>query len=270
MHSFPVAHESGVQKAQEKKGCKCGRATQNPSVLTCRGQRCPCYSNRKACLDSLQGLPELLHGQWRKEAGGLRGAREGTRADKTYSRHQFTSHRSAERPPVAALAGCLNVLPRRLAHLWPPSCLQGHTKTKDSMNIGHEVWLSTRWFSFNITLYSKPGCFQCDGTVPMGWCQRVSDKAATVILFEFTLSIKRVIAEARAFKSFVLFVLVFLHTFRRSSDVEYCKSRVSFGKRFFFLYIQVQVICKAWSLARYIWPHCCGSRYVHMWKIFSL
>lgn len=59
---------------------------------------------------------------------------------------------------------------------------------------------------------------------------RVSDKAATVILFEFTLSIKRVIAEARAFKSFVLFVLVFLHTFRRSSDVEYCKSRVSLGK----------------------------------------
>lgn len=41
------------RKAQEKKGCKCGRATQNPSVLTCRGQRCPCYSNRKACLDCI-------------------------------------------------------------------------------------------------------------------------------------------------------------------------------------------------------------------------
>ncbi|KAK7123590.1 hypothetical protein R3I93_021880 [Phoxinus phoxinus] len=41
------------KKAQEKKGCKCGRATQNPSVLTCRGQRCPCYSNRKACLDCI-------------------------------------------------------------------------------------------------------------------------------------------------------------------------------------------------------------------------
>ncbi|XP_048866320.1 E3 ubiquitin-protein ligase MSL2-like isoform X2 [Brienomyrus brachyistius] len=39
------------KKPQEKRGCKCGRATQNPSVLTCRGQRCPCYSNRKACLD---------------------------------------------------------------------------------------------------------------------------------------------------------------------------------------------------------------------------
>ncbi|XP_037550458.1 E3 ubiquitin-protein ligase MSL2 [Nematolebias whitei] len=41
------------KKPAEKKGCKCGRATQNPSVLTCRGQRCPCYSNRKACLDCI-------------------------------------------------------------------------------------------------------------------------------------------------------------------------------------------------------------------------
>lgn len=41
------------RKAKEKKGCKCGRATQNPSVLTCRGQRCPCYSTRKACLDCI-------------------------------------------------------------------------------------------------------------------------------------------------------------------------------------------------------------------------
>ncbi|CAL8273459.1 unnamed protein product [Merluccius merluccius] len=41
------------KKPMEKKGCKCGRATQNPSVLTCRGQRCPCYSNRKACLDCI-------------------------------------------------------------------------------------------------------------------------------------------------------------------------------------------------------------------------
>lgn len=41
------------KKQPEKKGCKCGRATQNPSVLTCRGQRCPCYSNRKACLDCI-------------------------------------------------------------------------------------------------------------------------------------------------------------------------------------------------------------------------
>lgn len=49
--SAPVrAH---YKKPVEKKGCKCGRATQNPSVLTCRGQRCPCYSNRKACLDCI-------------------------------------------------------------------------------------------------------------------------------------------------------------------------------------------------------------------------
>lgn len=47
---------------------------------------------------------------------------------------------------------------------------------------------------------------------------RVSDKAATVILFQFTLSIKLVIAEACAFKSFVLFFLVFLHTFRKSGE----------------------------------------------------
>lgn len=63
---------------------------------------------------------------------------------------------------------------------------------------------------------------------------RVSDKAATVILFQFTLSIKLVIAEARAFKSFVLFVLVFLHTFRRNVEVEYWKLRVSFGKGLIF------------------------------------
>uniref|UniRef100_A0A8C1BDA9 MSL complex subunit 2a n=1 Tax=Cyprinus carpio carpio TaxID=630221 RepID=A0A8C1BDA9_CYPCA len=46
-------HKVVYKKTQEKKGCKCGRATQNPSVLTCRGQRCPCYSNRKACLDCI-------------------------------------------------------------------------------------------------------------------------------------------------------------------------------------------------------------------------
>ncbi|KAL2097540.1 hypothetical protein ACEWY4_006747 [Coilia grayii] len=41
------------KKTKERKGCKCGRATQNPSVLTCRGQRCPCYSSRRACLDCI-------------------------------------------------------------------------------------------------------------------------------------------------------------------------------------------------------------------------
>lgn len=51
-HSHPLTHSASpskplYKKPVEKKGCKCGRATQNPSVLTCRGQRCPCYSNRK-------------------------------------------------------------------------------------------------------------------------------------------------------------------------------------------------------------------------------
>lgn len=51
-HAHPLTHPPSpskplYKKPVEKKGCKCGRATQNPSVLTCRGQRCPCYSNRK-------------------------------------------------------------------------------------------------------------------------------------------------------------------------------------------------------------------------------
>ncbi|KAM4624765.1 E3 ubiquitin-protein ligase MSL2-like [Polymixia lowei] len=49
----PTPAKPPYRKPVEKKGCKCGRATQNPSVLTCRGQRCPCYSNRKACLDCI-------------------------------------------------------------------------------------------------------------------------------------------------------------------------------------------------------------------------
>uniref|UniRef100_A0A674BLK9 E3 ubiquitin-protein ligase MSL2 n=1 Tax=Salmo trutta TaxID=8032 RepID=A0A674BLK9_SALTR len=57
-HAHPLSHPPSpskplYKKPVEKKGCKCGRATQNPSVLTCRGQRCPCYSNRKACLDCI-------------------------------------------------------------------------------------------------------------------------------------------------------------------------------------------------------------------------
>ncbi|XP_058482984.1 E3 ubiquitin-protein ligase MSL2-like [Solea solea] len=57
-HAHPLTHPPSpskplYKKPVEKKGCKCGRATQNPSVLTCRGQRCPCYSNRKACLDCI-------------------------------------------------------------------------------------------------------------------------------------------------------------------------------------------------------------------------
>ncbi|XP_037135687.1 E3 ubiquitin-protein ligase MSL2b [Syngnathus acus] len=57
-HAHPLSHPASpskplYKKPVEKKGCKCGRATQNPSVLTCRGQRCPCYSNRKACQDCI-------------------------------------------------------------------------------------------------------------------------------------------------------------------------------------------------------------------------
>uniref|UniRef100_A0A7N8YMV5 E3 ubiquitin-protein ligase MSL2 n=1 Tax=Mastacembelus armatus TaxID=205130 RepID=A0A7N8YMV5_9TELE len=57
-HVHPLTHAPSpskplYKKPVRKKGCKCGRSTQNPSVLTCRGQRCPCYSNRKACLDCI-------------------------------------------------------------------------------------------------------------------------------------------------------------------------------------------------------------------------
>ncbi|XP_077364773.1 E3 ubiquitin-protein ligase MSL2b [Festucalex cinctus] len=57
-HTHPLGHPPSpskplYKKPVEKKGCKCGRATQNPSVLTCRGQRCPCYSNRKACQECI-------------------------------------------------------------------------------------------------------------------------------------------------------------------------------------------------------------------------
>uniref|UniRef100_UPI0035902E25 E3 ubiquitin-protein ligase MSL2 n=1 Tax=Myxine glutinosa TaxID=7769 RepID=UPI0035902E25 len=41
--------ESTGSRKSARRGCKCGRATPQPSVLTCRGQRCPCYSNRTAC-----------------------------------------------------------------------------------------------------------------------------------------------------------------------------------------------------------------------------
>ncbi|XP_066518519.1 E3 ubiquitin-protein ligase MSL2-like [Hoplias malabaricus] len=42
--------KKGRMAKTETKGCRCGRSVQNPSVLTCRGQRCPCYSSRKACV----------------------------------------------------------------------------------------------------------------------------------------------------------------------------------------------------------------------------
>lgn len=65
-HAHPLTHPPSpskplYKKPVEKKGCKCGRATQNPSVLTCRGQRCPCYSNRK--VRAAQSCP--AHPCWR-------------------------------------------------------------------------------------------------------------------------------------------------------------------------------------------------------------
>uniref|UniRef100_UPI00398EF10E E3 ubiquitin-protein ligase MSL2-like isoform X2 n=1 Tax=Pristiophorus japonicus TaxID=55135 RepID=UPI00398EF10E len=45
--------KSVCRKPRGKPGCKCGRAACAPSVLTCRGQRCPCYANRRACLDCI-------------------------------------------------------------------------------------------------------------------------------------------------------------------------------------------------------------------------
>ena len=35
----------------KKEGCRCGMATPNPGKLTCCGQRCPCYSSHKGCVD---------------------------------------------------------------------------------------------------------------------------------------------------------------------------------------------------------------------------
>lgn len=34
-----------------RKGCRCGNATPMPGKLTCCGQRCPCYVERKLCVD---------------------------------------------------------------------------------------------------------------------------------------------------------------------------------------------------------------------------
>ncbi|XP_060688098.1 E3 ubiquitin-protein ligase MSL2-like [Hemiscyllium ocellatum] len=45
--------KSVCKKPRGKTGCKCGRAACAPSVLTCRGQRCPCYANHRSCLDCI-------------------------------------------------------------------------------------------------------------------------------------------------------------------------------------------------------------------------
>ena len=38
-------------KSKIKNGCRCGLATAKPGNLTCCGQRCPCYSAFKGCVD---------------------------------------------------------------------------------------------------------------------------------------------------------------------------------------------------------------------------
>ncbi|XP_069749027.1 E3 ubiquitin-protein ligase MSL2-like [Narcine bancroftii] len=50
---YASSMKSVYKKPRGKPGCKCGRAACAPSVLTCRGQRCPCYANRRACLDCI-------------------------------------------------------------------------------------------------------------------------------------------------------------------------------------------------------------------------
>jgi hypothetical protein len=39
------------KKKPKPSGCRCGMATPNPGTLTCRGQRCPCYSNFQGCVN---------------------------------------------------------------------------------------------------------------------------------------------------------------------------------------------------------------------------
>lgn len=37
------------QRNERRWGCRCGNATTTPGKLTCFGQRCPCYTEQKAC-----------------------------------------------------------------------------------------------------------------------------------------------------------------------------------------------------------------------------
>ena len=39
------------KKKPKPTGCRCGMATPNPGTLTCRGQRCPCYSSFQGCVN---------------------------------------------------------------------------------------------------------------------------------------------------------------------------------------------------------------------------
>ena len=48
-------HRVKKQKTKDgkRKGCRCGTATPTPGKLTCCGQRCPCYTSFKPCLDCI-------------------------------------------------------------------------------------------------------------------------------------------------------------------------------------------------------------------------
>lgn len=44
-------HKTKSRGVKKGSGCRCGLATPNPGKLTCCGQRCPCYSAFKGCVD---------------------------------------------------------------------------------------------------------------------------------------------------------------------------------------------------------------------------
>lgn len=49
--SKPKKHKTKDNK--KKEGCRCGTATPTPGKLTCCGQRCPCYTTFKPCVDCI-------------------------------------------------------------------------------------------------------------------------------------------------------------------------------------------------------------------------
>ncbi|XP_056151702.1 E3 ubiquitin-protein ligase MSL2a [Lampris incognitus] len=105
----PTPPKPPYRKPVEKKGCKCGRATQNPSVLTCRGQRCPCYSNRKACLDCIcRGCQNsyMANGEKKLEAFAVpEKALEQTRLTLGINLTSFTAAAALRNPATTSIHG---------------------------------------------------------------------------------------------------------------------------------------------------------------------
>ncbi|XP_035024047.1 E3 ubiquitin-protein ligase MSL2a [Hippoglossus stenolepis] len=103
----PAPARPPYKKPVEKKGCKCGRATQNPSVLTCRGQRCPCYSNRKACLDCIcRGCQNsyMANGEKKLEAFAVpEKALEQTRLTLGINLTSITAAAALRNPPTSSI-----------------------------------------------------------------------------------------------------------------------------------------------------------------------